>query len=118
MKNLRLVEASYLSGIPSPYYSKDHIVFQNNLREYLDNEVVGNLDDWMERKEYPHHIHKVFYKLGVQQAVFRVSPNLGGPAIGRYDSFHEMIVWTELARISLNSVTFMVCFLLLVSHTC
>ena len=107
--NNRLVEASYLSGIPSPYYTNDHVQFQAKLREYLDTEVVSHLDDWTESKTYPHQIHEVFHRLGVQQAVFRVAKSLGGPEVGRYDSFHELIVWTELARISLNSVTFMVC---------
>jgi alkylation response protein AidB-like acyl-CoA dehydrogenase len=45
--------------------------------------------------------------MGVQQAIFRVDQSLGGPPSGVYDSFHELIVWQELARVSLNSVTFM-----------
>ena len=101
------MEPSFLSGIPSPYYTTDHIDFQKSLRSYLDKEVVPFIDSWQESKKYPHHIHAAFHRLGVQQAVFRVDPRLGGAAPGRYDSLHELIVWSELARVSLNSVTFM-----------
>lgn len=97
-----------MAGIPSPFYTADHLKFQTALREYLEGHVVDRIDEWTETKTYPFHVHKEFYKLGVQQAVFRVSPELGGPVAGRYDSFHELIVWMELGRISLNSVTFMV----------
>ena len=108
MKSSRLVEASFLSGIPSPYYTDDHVRFQKRLRSFLDQEVVPYLDSWTERKEYPHHIHEEFVRLGVQKAVFRVLPKFGGPVAGQFNSFHELIVWSELARVSLNSVTFMV----------
>jgi acyl-CoA dehydrogenase len=104
----RLIEPSYLAGVPSPYFTESHTSFQQRLREYLETEVVPHIDKWTESKSYPYHMHKRFYELGVQQAIFRVSPELGGPVRGRYDSFHELIVWMELGRISLNSVTFMV----------
>lgn len=107
MEISRLVEPSFMAGIPSPYYSKDHKTFQVRFREYLEKEVVPYVDEWAEKKEYPFHIHRAFHELGVQQAVFRVEPSLGGPKTGRYDSFHELIVWSELSRVSLNSVTFM-----------
>jgi alkylation response protein AidB-like acyl-CoA dehydrogenase len=104
---MRLVEPSFMNGIPSPYFKQSHIDFQKRLREYIESDVVPHIDEWTEKKSYPHHVHRQFYKLGAQQAVFRVPQSLGGPPTGQYDSFHEMIVWMELARVSLNSVTFM-----------
>ena len=103
----RLIEPSFVCGLPSPYYNEDHIKFRATLRNYLEEHVLSNVDDWCERKTYPHHIHEGLYRLGAQQAVFRFGPLLGGAAPQRYDSFHELIVWAELSRVSLNSVTFM-----------
>ena len=97
-----------MSGIPSPYYTEDHIEFQKRLREYIERNIVPHIDEWTESKSYPFHAHKDFHKLGIQQAVFRVSELFGGPPKGKYDTFHELIVWSELARVSLNSITFMV----------
>ena len=104
---MRLVEPAYMNGIPSPYYNQSHLMFQRKLREFLDVEVAAHIDEWVERKIYPHHVHRDFLKMGIQQAVFRVAESLGGAPQGTYDSFHELIVWQELARVSLNSVTFM-----------
>jgi alkylation response protein AidB-like acyl-CoA dehydrogenase len=103
----RLIEPSFLCGIPTPYYTESHIKFQKALRKYLDSEVLPRVDEWAEKKAYPHHVHEALYELGAQQAVFRVPEQFGGPSPGRFDSFHELIVWSELARVSLNSVTFM-----------
>jgi alkylation response protein AidB-like acyl-CoA dehydrogenase len=103
----RLIEPSFLCGIPTPYYTRSHIDFQKGLRQFLDREVLPYVDDWCERKAYPHHLHEELYRLGAQQAVFRFDPEFGGPPTGAYDSFHELIVWAELSRVSLNSVTFM-----------
>ena len=82
-------------------------MFQKRLREYLEDAVVPKIDEWIDGKIYPHHVHKVFHNMGIQQAIFRVAESLGGPPSGKFDSFHELIVWQELARVSLNSVTFM-----------
>lgn len=106
-KAIRLTEPSFMSGIPSPYYSDEHRRFQKRLRDYLEKEVVPNVDEWAESKRYPYHVHKEFYNLGAQQAVFRFHPKFVGADVSRYDSFHELIVWSELSRASLNSVNFM-----------
>jgi alkylation response protein AidB-like acyl-CoA dehydrogenase len=103
----RLVEPGYISYIPNPYYSEDHRAFQKTFREYLESHVVQKLDEWTENKVYPFHIHTAFYEMGVQSAVFRFGPEYGAAKQNRYDSFHELIVWSELARVSLNSVSFM-----------
>jgi len=104
---MRLVEPSYMTGIPNPFYNESHRQFQRKLREYLDEAVYPNIDEWVDKKMYPHGIHVDFRDLGVQQSVFRVEESLGGPTPGSFDSFHELIVWQELARVALNSVTFM-----------
>lgn len=73
----------------------------------MENEVVPYVDEWTGRKEYPLHIQGAIHELGVHQAVCLLEPSFGDSTVGSYDSLHELIVWSEIYRVSLNSVTLM-----------
>jgi alkylation response protein AidB-like acyl-CoA dehydrogenase len=103
----RFIEAPFLCGIPSPFFKPKHIDFQRKLRAYLDEAVVPFVDEWCEKKAYPDHVHEELFRLGAQQAVFRLESSEYHNDAVNYDAFHELIVWSELSRVSLNSVTFM-----------
>ena len=97
-EQLPFAEPSWSQGYRSPYYSATHQAFRAKLRDYLDEHVKPNLDDWIESPAgYPKEIHEHFYRAGFLGSIFPVE--FGGTPPEDFDSFHELILWTEIARL-------------------
>ena len=102
-EQLPFAEPSWSQGYRSPYYSESHQKFRAGLRAYLDEYVKPNLDDWIEsEKGYPKEMHEHFYRAGFLGSIFPVE--YGGTPPAKFDSFHELILWTEIARLGGGSM--------------
>lgn len=53
-----------MGNISSYYFTPDHELFRQSLRDFLDKEVVPFVDEWEEAGELPHDIWKKFGEMG------------------------------------------------------
>ena len=89
-------EPYWYLGYYSPYYKETHLHFRATVRAFVEEHIKPNVDDWVEQGSYPQELHRMAYRAGIQGALFPAE--YGGTPPEDYDSFHELILWDELAR--------------------
>jgi len=96
-EQIPFAEPYWYQGFHSPYYSSTHEKFRDGLREWLNENVRPNLEDWIEEKRYPPSLHEKFYQAGFNGCIF--PREFGGTPPENFDAFHELILWYELAQL-------------------
>ncbi|KAF4681362.1 Isobutyryl-CoA dehydrogenase, mitochondrial [Perkinsus olseni] len=94
----KFCEPAWYQGAFTPYYTASHAEFRKRVRDFMAKEVEPYAEGWLQKGEYPLSVHKKMYDVGLQQAVLRVPPELGGASADEYDIFHEIIFFDEVAR--------------------
>ena len=89
-------EPYWYLGYYSPYYKETHLRFRATVRAFVEEHIKPNVDDWVEQGSYPQELHRMAYRAGIQGALFPAE--YGGTPPEEYDSFHELILWDEMAR--------------------
>jgi len=87
----------YYSDFRSPFYTQSHRDFRVKVRNFIESEVVPNIDKWEAEMDYPRELHEIAYRAGVFGACWPEEYG-GTPPAGGFDSFHDLIFWDELAR--------------------
>ena len=102
-------EPPYLSGLPSPYYSDSHRLWQQKCRSFIGEHLLPYAFEWEEEGTVPEHVYKTFADAGM------LVPSLPAPLpVERLDSlgitdilgiptrdfdyFHTMIHNDEMCR--------------------
>mmetsp|Transcript_21602 Transcript_21602/g.42434 ORF Transcript_21602/g.42434 Transcript_21602/m.42434 type:complete len:424 (+) Transcript_21602:183-1454(+) len=94
---LTFAEPYWCQGFPSPYYKKSHVEFRNKVRAFVEKEIMPHLEDWLDANElYPLELHTKAYEAGISGVLYPTE--WGGTRPDDFDSFHELILWQELAR--------------------
>jgi alkylation response protein AidB-like acyl-CoA dehydrogenase len=94
---LPFCEPAWYQGGHSPYYNESHVAWRKTIRDFVDREMRPNAEQWIENEEsYPVELHQKAYAAGIQGAIF--PEKYGGTPPKDYDTFHEVIMWDELAR--------------------
>lgn len=78
----------------SQWYSQEHEAFRAQVRRFVDELVIPNLDEWEQRGEIPREVHRAAGELGMLGIGF--DPRHGG--IEGTDLFHQLVLIEELAR--------------------
>ena len=95
--------------LQSPYYKNTHIQFRNRIRQFVDTEILPNLNEWKENSQPPRDL---YLKMGAQGFLAcMVGPpfpfdyvDAGTPYPEDFDYFHELILYDELARCGHSAV--------------
>jgi len=87
----------YNEELKNPYYNDSHKAFRQVVRNFIETEVVPNIDSWEKNFDYPRELHEIAYKHGVFGSCWPKEYG-GTPPEGGFDSFHDLIFWDELAR--------------------
>jgi len=91
-------EPSWYQGFPSPYYKESHVKFRDTVRHFVETELKPFVDEWLDKKQlYPAELHRKAYLAGIQGVLY--PKEFGGTRPDDFDSFHEIILWDELARV-------------------
>lgn len=90
-------EPYWYQGNPSPYYHDGHVRFRATCRRFVEEELKPNLDEWIEKGEYPRELHQRAYDLGIGAVIY--PKKYGGTQPEDYDHFYELVKTDELARI-------------------
>lgn len=54
----------YNEEMRSPYYKQSHKEFRQIVRNFTENEVAPNIDNWEKAYDYPREMHEIAYKYG------------------------------------------------------
>lgn len=91
-------EPYWYQGYHSPYYKSTHRKFRAVVRNFVEDTIKPNIDDWIASGSgYPQELHREAYRRGIQGCLF--PREYGGTPPEDFDSFHELILWDELARV-------------------
>ena len=94
---LALCEPYWYQGFPSPHYKPSHIKLRNDVRAFVDAEIIPYVDDWLAAGiQYPAELHEKAFAAGIQGLLYDKS--VGGTKPDDFDAFHECILWDELCR--------------------
>jgi len=100
----------------SPYYTENHKRFAQKLRSFVERELSPFVSEWEEAGEYPREIHRKAYAAGILGAPWPAEYGGTPPEGGKFDPFHDIIFFDELARCAgggvLTAVFFTLCIAL------
>jgi len=97
-EDIPYAEPYWYSGVmKSPFYTQSHCNFRKLVRDFIEREIVPNIDQWEVDMDYPRELHQLAYKAGVFGACWPKEYG-GTPPPEGFDSFHDLIFWDELAR--------------------
>lgn len=72
--------------------------FREKVRNFVETEIKPHIDEWLDKGElYPVELHEKAYKAGIQGVLY--PREYGGTRPDDFDSFHELILWDEMARV-------------------
>jgi len=77
--------------------NEEHEIFRNNLRKFVDNEIVPYIDEWEEKREIPHSLWKKMGSLGYLCPY--VDIDYGGSGVGFE---YSVIIIEELGRVNVG----------------
>jgi len=89
----------------SPYFNDTHAALRKEVREWMESEIMPNVNDWEDAKEVPPAIYKAVGQkgwlaglLGVKYPRHLVSNVVKSVPPEKWDNFHELVITDELAR--------------------
>lgn len=96
----------WYQGYNSPFYGESHIALRQEVREFVDNEILPNVDEWDRTKSVPASIIKDLGKKGYLAGLVGFHPypeefaHLCPKAVNpkNWDLFHELVIGDELSR--------------------
>ncbi|EGX97248.1 acyl-CoA dehydrogenase [Cordyceps militaris CM01] len=98
-------EPAWYSSLRSPYYNESHRKLRDNIRRYIDENVLPHSFEWEEKGEAPVEASKAWLKSGIGLDDIPVQyrpadvPSLSGLPPGQLDAFHMLIIADETSRI-------------------
>jgi acyl-CoA dehydrogenase len=92
--------ADALDGL-SPFYNDSHILWRDQLRRFLDREIIPHIDEWEAAGELPRSLHKTAADFGLLG--FGYPEEYGGTSEG-LDPFHKLLTSMEMGRMGAGGV--------------
>ena len=100
MNNNTNFNADTLDGL-SPFYDDTHILWRDQLRRFLEHEIIPHIDEWEEAGELPRALHKTAAEFGLLG--FGYPEEYGGTSEG-LDPFHKLLTSMEMGRMGAGGV--------------
>lgn len=91
----------------TPYYNETHAALREEVREWVENDIMPYVTEWDEGKKVPDSVYKTMGERGYLAGLLGVHPYpsqyIGGKHVkcvpaDKWDSFHEMLLTDELSR--------------------
>ena len=92
--------ADMLDGL-SPFYNDSHILWRNQLRRFLAQEIIPNIEEWESAGELPRSLHKTAAEFGLLG--FGYPEEYGGTSEG-IDPFHRLLTSMEMGRMGAGGI--------------
>eukprot|EP01125_Pyxidicula_operculata_P002132 TRINITY_DN12071_c0_g1_i1.p1 TRINITY_DN12071_c0_g1~~TRINITY_DN12071_c0_g1_i1.p1 ORF type:complete len:415 (-),score=98.04 TRINITY_DN12071_c0_g1_i1:60-1304(-) len=95
-EQISFCEPYWYQGFFSPYYHDGHKKIRAIARKFVEEELLPNVDDWVQKGSYPLELHERSYEIGLQGIIY--PKEYGGTKPDDFDAFYELILIDELAR--------------------
>ncbi|KAF9888233.1 hypothetical protein FE257_009228, partial [Aspergillus nanangensis] len=99
------LEPAWYNTIDSPFYNESHRTLRNNIRRYVDENILPQSLDWEAKGDVPHEERLKFAQSGIPfddvPEKYRPShiPNLAGISNNEKDVFHLLVAVDETSRV-------------------
>ena len=100
MDDMEDFNADVLDGL-SPFYSESHVLWRDQLRRFLDREIIPNIEEWESAGELPRSLHKTAAEFGLLG--FGYPEKYGGTSEG-IDPFHRLLTSMEMGRMGAGGI--------------
>ncbi len=100
MNEMEDFNADMLDGL-SPFYNDSHILWRNQLRRFLAQEIIPNIEEWESAGELPRSLHKTAAEFGLLG--FGYPEEYGGTSKG-IDPFHRLLTSMEMGRMGAGGI--------------
>ncbi|KAL9061148.1 MAG: hypothetical protein Q9162_000293 [Coniocarpon cinnabarinum] len=100
-------DPSWYQTYHSPYFNQTHADLRAEVRDYVESEIMPNVNEWDANKAVPEKIYQHFgkrgYLAGLMGAAYpkdlvRSDNRVKSVPIDKWDNFHELIITDELCR--------------------
>lgn len=83
--------------MPSPYFTEDHALFRQSVRQFIETEVVPHASEWENQQQIPRHIWQRMGELGFLG--INLPEKYGG---SEADFFYSVVFLEELSRCTMG----------------
>lgn len=100
-------EPAWYTGRPSPYYKESHRRLRKAVRDWVEANVIPNIESWEVEGKVPDSIYHQCAKDGLLMPIaagrripeeWRNYPIIGSIKPEEWDGFHDFVLWDELFR--------------------
>lgn len=99
-------DPSWYQGYYSPYYNETHVALRKEIREWVEEYIIPNIDDWEEEGKVDEKIYKMAGERGYLTGACGVpeystkysKATIKSVPPEKYDPFHELVVVDEICR--------------------
>jgi alkylation response protein AidB-like acyl-CoA dehydrogenase len=98
-------DPSWYQSYHSPYFNETHAALRDEVRQWVDEELMPNVTEWDEAKKVPDHIFEQMGErgylaglLGVHYPTHLTDKRVASVPPEKWDLFHEMLLTDELSR--------------------
>jgi len=98
-------DPSWYQSYHSPYFNETHAALRDEVRQWVDEEIMPNVTEWDEAKKVPDKIYKQMGErgylaglLGVHYPKHLAQSRVKSVPPEKWDLFHEMLLTDELSR--------------------
>ncbi|WNC74215.1 acyl-CoA dehydrogenase family protein [Thalassotalea psychrophila] len=88
--------------LPSPFFNSDHHAWREQVRRFVDNEIMPNIKQWEEEGILPDELWQQAAEIGLLQMGY---PETYGGISEDIDIFFNIVAYEELARCGAGGVT-------------
>ncbi|KAF7562878.1 hypothetical protein G7046_g1226 [Stylonectria norvegica] len=102
-------EPAWFGALASPYYNDSHKRLQRAVREYLEENVIPNVEEWEENGQVPADAKRSYAQAGLafqeMPAEYAHGVTLpGGVSFSEWDIFHFIVLYYEVNRMACGGV--------------
>lgn len=99
-------DPNWYQGYHTPYYNETHAAVRDETRQWIEDEIEANVDDWEEAGEVPPSVYKDMAQRGFLNATCGLSTydtkyskyRLKSITPEQFDPFHEVVILDEICR--------------------
>ncbi|KAF2765673.1 acyl-CoA dehydrogenase [Teratosphaeria nubilosa] len=100
-------DPSWYQSYHTPYFNESHAALRDEVRQWVEEEIMPNVTEWDEAKKVPDSVYKQMGERGYLAGLLGMHPypahmtkgnNIKSVPAEKWDLFHEMLLTDELSR--------------------
>ncbi|ORY19811.1 putative acyl-CoA dehydrogenase [Clohesyomyces aquaticus] len=98
-------DPSWYQSYHSPYFNESHAALRDEVRQWVESEIMPNVTEWEEQRKVPETIYKQMGErgylaglMGVHYPTHLTKAKVQSVPAEKWDLFHEMLLTDEISR--------------------